>query len=70
MRMKRYYQEGVMNIFKKILAKLKPKAQQENSCWYNNYQQSQSSGEFNAEMADMGAPSSCELSCTKSIAQR
>ena len=60
-----------MNIINKILAKFKPQTQENaNNCWYNNYQQSQNSGEFNTELADLGAPSSCELGCTKSIARK
>lgn len=59
-----------MNIFKRLFTKTNKEKPKETECWYNNYNDQEKALEFNPEAIDMGASSSCELNCTKSIARR
>ena len=61
-----------MNIFQKLLNKIKTRKQKskDSECWYNNFHDQEKGLVFNCESADFAGPSSCELTCTKSIARK
>ena len=60
-----------MGIFKKLISKFITKSKcDEDSCWYNNYSQSNDGCSCTIKNTDIKAPSSCELNCTRSISRR